>query len=398
MLCWARALGEFGATITFAGNFPGTTQTMPLAVYLALETDPEAAIVLSVLLLAVSVAILVCSATAGSPGGEPGSSAPTAHRLRGATRFTPRARPRQSSRGEVVALLGPNGAGKSTALRALAGLLAAGRRPDRGRRRCAGRRGRAVLHLPPHERPVGVVFQDYLLFPHLTALDNVAFGPRARGVAPDEARRRRRDWLDRVGLADLAAARPRALSGGQAQRVALARALATDPALLLLDEPLAALDARTRLQVRGRAAPAPRRLRRRDRAGHPRPAGRHGARRPAGGRRGRPGRAAGHAAESPAGRAPTTSPGWSGSTCWPAGPRAPTVGSPAAARWRRRGSRRQTVFVAFRPAAVAAVPGPAGSSPRNVWPGRIVGLEPHGDGVRVEVGGAPDAAIRSWPR
>ena len=102
----------------------------------------------------------------------------------------------------------------------------------------------------PERRPVSVVFQDYLLFPSLTALENVAFGLRARGVPKVEARTHAHAWLERVGLADHAHHRPRALSGGQAQRVALARALATEPRLLLLDEPLAALDAGTRGEVR----------------------------------------------------------------------------------------------------------------------------------------------------
>ncbi|MFF0228149.1 ABC transporter ATP-binding protein [Streptomyces sp. NPDC004629] len=145
--------------------------------------------------------------------------------------------------GDVVALLGPNGAGKTTALRALAGLapLTGGHlRLD----------GAALDRTAPESRPVGVVFQDYLLFPHLSALDNVAFGPRCQGATKAEARARAAAWLDRMGLAEHAGAKPRRLSGGQAQRVALARALATGPRLLLLDEPLAALDARTRLQVR----------------------------------------------------------------------------------------------------------------------------------------------------
>jgi molybdate transport system ATP-binding protein len=149
--------------------------------------------------------------------------------------------------GEVVALLGPNGAGKSTALRALAGLLRLGG----GEIVLDGAvldGGRAFV--PAERRAVGMVFQDYLLFPHLSLLENVAFGPRSRGVPRGEARRRAGSWLERVGLGDLARARPRQVSGGQAQRAALARALVTDPALLLLDEPLAALDASTRLQVR----------------------------------------------------------------------------------------------------------------------------------------------------
>ena len=151
--------------------------------------------------------------------------------------------------GEVLALLGPNGAGKSTALRALAGLtpLTAGQFVLDGRTlEQPGTR----LRIAPEDRPVGVVFQDYLLFPHLSALDNVAFGLRTRGVRKAAARTEAAGWLDRVGLAEHATARPRALSGGQQQRVALARALAPRPRLLLLDEPMAALDARTRLDVR----------------------------------------------------------------------------------------------------------------------------------------------------
>jgi molybdate transport system ATP-binding protein len=104
--------------------------------------------------------------------------------------------------------------------------------------------------VPTGERPIGFVFQDYLLFPRLSALDNVAFGLRARRHNKADARRRAREWLERFDLADHADAKPRALSGGQAQRVALARALATDPRLLLLDEPLAALDAGARITVR----------------------------------------------------------------------------------------------------------------------------------------------------
>jgi molybdate transport system ATP-binding protein len=151
--------------------------------------------------------------------------------------------------GELVVLLGPNGAGKTTLLRALAGLVAL----DHGRVVLDGvvlDDTRAGVHLPTERRPVGFVFQDYLLFPHLSALENVAFGLRARGLARAEARRRAAVWLERVGLAEHAGARPRALSGGQAQRVALARAMVSDPRLLLLDEPLAALDAASRAEVR----------------------------------------------------------------------------------------------------------------------------------------------------
>ena len=117
--------------------------------------------------------------------------------------------------GVVTALLGPNGAGKTTVLRAIA---------------------------DGETRRVGLMFQDHLLFPHMTVLDNVAFGPRSRDVA--------REWLARIGLSEFAGAKPRTLSGGQGQLVALARTLAADPEVLLLDEPLAALDASTRIAVR----------------------------------------------------------------------------------------------------------------------------------------------------
>jgi len=151
--------------------------------------------------------------------------------------------------GELLALIGPNGAGKSTILRALAGLLPL----DAGRIVLDGEvldDPVAGILRPAADRPVGVVFQDYLLFPHLSVLENVAFGRRARGEDRHTARAAATAWLERVGLAEYARVRPGALSGGQAQRVALARALASDPRLLLLDEPLAALDAGTRAEVR----------------------------------------------------------------------------------------------------------------------------------------------------
>jgi molybdate transport system ATP-binding protein len=151
--------------------------------------------------------------------------------------------------GELVVLLGPNGAGKTTLLRALAGLVPLAR----GRVALDGTvldDPAAGAHVPTERRPIGFVFQDYLLFPHLSALENVAFGLRARGLGRVEARRRAEAWLDRVGLAEHAGSRPRALSGGQAQRVALARAMVAEPRLLLLDEPLAALDAATRTELR----------------------------------------------------------------------------------------------------------------------------------------------------
>lgn len=151
--------------------------------------------------------------------------------------------------GRVVAVVGPNGAGKTTMLAALAGL----------RRLRAGRIAIDGLTLdwpaqrvfvPPERRPIGVVFQGLLLFPHLSALDNVAFGLRCRKVRRAQARREAAEWLGRLGLDGLEGRRPAQLSGGQAQRVALARALATRPRMLLLDEPLSALDAGTRAEVR----------------------------------------------------------------------------------------------------------------------------------------------------
>jgi molybdate transport system ATP-binding protein len=144
--------------------------------------------------------------------------------------------------GDVVAVIGPNGAGKTTLVHALAGLV-----PARGSAVLAGT---DLLRQSVHERRVGLVFQDQVLFPHLTALDNVAFGPRARGASRADARAAARGWLARLGVADLADRKPRQLSGGQAQRVALARALVTDPALLLLDEPMSGLDVGVAAELR----------------------------------------------------------------------------------------------------------------------------------------------------
>jgi molybdate transport system ATP-binding protein len=145
--------------------------------------------------------------------------------------------------GEVTVLLGPNGAGKSTVLAVLAGLV----RPDHGTIRLAGE---VLDDVPVRRRGVGFVFQDYLLFPRMSAVDNVAFGLTAKGVSRSVARQQAAKWLERLGVSELAQHRPAQLSGGQAQRVALARALATEPRMLLLDEPLAALDAGTRAIVR----------------------------------------------------------------------------------------------------------------------------------------------------
>jgi molybdate transport system ATP-binding protein len=292
--------------------------------------------------------------------------------------------------GEVVALLGPNGAGKTTALRALAGLtpLTGGRIELAG----ACLDDAAGTFVPPERRGVGIVFQDYLLFPHLTALDNVAFGPRCQGASRAQARAIAHEWLARVGLADLAQRRPRQLSGGQAQRVALARALALQPALLLLDEPLAALDARTRLDTR---ADLHRHL-----ADHPGPAlvvthdpldafvladrlviiegGRVVQEGDAAAVTARPrteyvarlvglnlyrGRGDGHTVTLPTGLALAS---------------ADTVLGDA--------------FVAFSPSAVALHLEPPQGSPRNTWPATVTGVTRHGDHIRVQLAGGPGEA------
>lgn len=153
--------------------------------------------------------------------------------------------------GETVAILGPNGAGKSTVLAMLAGLLT----PDSGRvvldGRLLTRSGEGPLTtVPPERRRVGLMGQDPLLFPHLSALENVAFGPRSQGRSRGVSRALALRWLERMGLDGFGARRPAQLSGGQRQRVALARALAAEPALLLLDEPLGALDAQTVPEIR----------------------------------------------------------------------------------------------------------------------------------------------------
>ncbi|MFD9101745.1 ABC transporter permease [Streptomyces virginiae] len=276
-LTWARALGEFGATITFAGNLPGTTQTLPLQVYLLLQDQPEAATSVSLLLLAIAMAVLIAlrgrwtgtpidrgavttprpapeEAPAPAPASEPdegpgaagaapAGSAQTGHwplhaTVTGFNRLTLAAEP-----GTTIAVVGENGAGKTTLLRALLGLTP--------RAHADLRLGDAdVTALPPHKRQVAWVPQDGALFPHLSALANTAYGLRARSVPRADARREAQAWLDRLGVGHLAQRRPSQLSGGQAQRVALARALAARPRLLLLDEPLAALDQTTRAHVR----------------------------------------------------------------------------------------------------------------------------------------------------
>jgi molybdate transport system ATP-binding protein len=151
--------------------------------------------------------------------------------------------------GEFCVVVGPNGAGKTTLLRALAGLTPIARGWVRFGSELVDDPAQNVF-VPAERRSVGFVFQDYLLFPHLSALDNVAFGLRARGMRRDDARARAREWLARVHLVEKGNAKPGALSGGEAQRVAVVRALAPEPAVLLMDEPLAALDVQHRAGLR----------------------------------------------------------------------------------------------------------------------------------------------------
>lgn len=298
--------------------------------------------------------------------------------------------------GEVVALLGPNGAGKTTALRALAGLLPL----TGGRVRLSGRvveDPAARVWTATERRPIGVVFQDYLLFPHLSALDNVAFGPRCRGASTRQARAVAAGWLSRVGLPEHARRKPRQLSGGQAQRVALARALAADPDLLLLDEPLAALDARTRLDTR---AELHRHLA--DHAGatllvtHDPLDAVVLADRLVIVEEGRVVQA-GDVSEVTArprtdyvarlvglnlyrGQA-------DGHTVALAGGLRLTTAEPAAG----------DVFVAFPPAAVALHPRRPEGSPRNTWAATVAGIQRHGDNLRVQLDGPITAAADITP-
>ena len=154
-----------------------------------------------------------------------------------------------ASNDHTLALLGPNGAGKTTILRVIAGLL----RMDAGRVTMDGtvfEDTSTAAWLPPEVRGVGLMQQEHRLFPHLSVVDNIAFGLRSRGVGRTAAHRRAEDWLERLGLRSYAASHPGALSGGQAQQVALARALITEPRVLLLDEPLASVDAAARLELR----------------------------------------------------------------------------------------------------------------------------------------------------
>jgi len=288
--------------------------------------------------------------------------------------------------GQILAVLGPNGAGKSTLLRVLAGLT----RPDGGRVALDGDvldDPAAGVRVPPHERPIGMVFQDHLLFPHLSTVDNVAFGLRTRGVGKAAARDIAMQWVQRMGLADHAAAKPRALSGGQAQRVALARALAGEPRLLLLDEPLSALDARTKLDVRADL--------RRHLAGYvgasvlvthdPVDAMALADRLVVVER----GRIVQEGTPVDVARRPRTDyvarlVGLSLLTGSAQG-RAVTLDNGAAVQVAEPAQ--GPVFVAIRPGAVGLYRSRPDGSPRNVWPARVAGVTPYGETLRVDLEG-----------
>ncbi len=337
-LSFARCLGEFGATLTFAGSLQGVTRTLPLEIYLQRETDPDAAVALSLLLVLVALLVVGVSApsrrrrgagfranltrwfapgpqwgphpegsrprsggstqsskdsrTAHAVGDRPAAGSGTADagagrngavvRTAAASAVAPGgasglgvSTPRVAGEapglmvrvehdrrrvaaeftvepGTTAALIGPNGAGKSTVFDVIAGLLA----PDRGEIRVGDesvlRAGGAAqdMWVPAHRRGVALMAQEPLLFPHLNVLDNVAFGPRASGAGKAMARRRALAWLREVDTRAFAQRMPDELSGGQAQRVAIARVLAAEPRVILLDEPLSALDVTARPRMR----------------------------------------------------------------------------------------------------------------------------------------------------
>lgn len=278
-LALGRALGEFGATLTFAGSLEGTTRTMPLAIYLERESDADTALALAVALVVASALVVGLTAL---PGGwiyrlrtwaerqlfkkidaagasssahiqpayptEPGSSVELVAKLpeRSIDNAHLEVRP-----GQFLTLIGPNGCGKSTLCLIIAGLLR-----TQGYLKIADKTldepGWHGTFVSPGKRPVALLAQNPGIFTHMSVLDNVAFGPRCQGQGRRRARQRAWQELHAVGASHLAYRQGGELSGGQAARVALARALATSPRVLVLDEPMAALDVQARSQLRAR--------------------------------------------------------------------------------------------------------------------------------------------------
>lgn len=278
-LALGRALGEFGATLTFAGSLEGTTRTMPLAIYLERESDADTALALAVALVVTSALLVGLTAL---PGGwiyrlrtwaerqlfkkidaagasssahiqpayptEPGSSVELVAKLpeRSIDNAHLEVRP-----GQFLTLIGPNGCGKSTLCLIIAGLLR-----TQGYLKIADKTldepGWHGTFVSPGKRPVALLAQNPGIFTHMSVLDNVAFGPRCQGQGRRRARQRAWQELHAVGASHLAYRQGGELSGGQAARVALARALATSPRVLVLDEPMAALDVQARSQLRAR--------------------------------------------------------------------------------------------------------------------------------------------------
>lgn len=276
-LALGRALGEFGATLTFAGSLEGTTRTMPLAIYLERESDADTALALAVALVVTSALLVGLTAL---PGGwiyrlrtwaerqlfkkldaagasssahiqpayptEPGSSVELVAKL--PERSIDNAR-LEVSPGQFLTLIGPNGCGKSTLCLMIAGLLR-----TQGYLKIADKTldepGWHGTFVSPGKRPVALLAQNPGIFTHMSVLDNVAFGPRCQGQGRRRARQRAWQELHAVGASHLAYRQGGELSGGQAARVALARALATSPRVLVLDEPMAALDVPSRSQLR----------------------------------------------------------------------------------------------------------------------------------------------------
>ena len=273
-LALARCLGEFGATLTFAGSMQGVTRTMPLQIYLARESDADLALVLGVVLLGVAAAVVALTETpwgrlaslirSTRPGRAAAPGAPSARSSEAPTALAEDVGEGADVRvagiiaergwkvdaelrpGLVTAVVGHNGAGKSTLAQVIAGTL----RLDQGSARIGERVvDDAVTFVPARRRGVAMVSQAPRIFTHMSVLANVAFPLRVRGVGRAQAREAALEQLRAVGIDDLAHKRASDLSGGQAARVAIARALVFRPEVLILDEPTAALDVEATTQV-----------------------------------------------------------------------------------------------------------------------------------------------------